>query len=238
MPRKPQPHQLLSRLYPCYDDCPFTTMCEKPGHKGSATTVHNLTGYPLYIIDRAWADCKHHFNEFHPTRKADYTKCYFLIGLMEIHLAPTARNIPACMYTLQTGHISTATFRTRVKPLIQKWFTVINYIHWENRLLSNNHSVFFPKNVTGIVDCAPIRVTKPRRSRANRKLYQPKYKSAVLKIQLVCSLTGGIIYASFSHAGAPTPTNGLPYFKMLLLLQGQFMMQASGRRPSPEADSD
>ena len=123
------------------------------------------------------------------------------MGLMEIHLAPTARNIPSCMYTLQTGHISTTTFRTRVKPIIQKLFTVINYIHWENRLHSNNHSIFFPKNVTGIVDCAPIRVTKPRRSRANRKLYQPKYKGTVLKIQLVCSFTGRSSTLRFSHAG-------------------------------------
>ena len=88
-----------------------------------------------------------------------------------------------------------------MKPIIQKLFTVINYIHWENRLLSNNDSIVFPKNVTGIVDCAPIRVTKPRRSRANRKLYQPKYKGTVLKIQLVCSFTGEIIYALFPHAG-------------------------------------
>lgn len=55
--------------------------------------------------------------------------------------------------------------------------------------------------MTGIVDCAPIRVVNPKRSRASRKLYQPKYGHAVLKIQIIVSFTGEIVFASFPHIG-------------------------------------
>jgi hypothetical protein len=78
-----------------------------------------------------------------------------------------------------------------VKPILKKVASVADEIHWDNRLKNHcNHSAFFPLNVTGIVDCAPIRVAKPKRSRPSRKLYQPKYKHAVLKIQVIISLTG------------------------------------------------
>ena len=75
--------------------------------------------------------------------------------------------------------------------MLKKVASVTDEIHWENRLSNHkNHSKFFPLNVTGIVDCAPIRVAKPKRSRASRKLHQPKYAHAVMKIQVIISLTG------------------------------------------------
>lgn len=171
------------------------------GHLGTAKEVKNLTGYPVELIDQAWEDYKHLFDEFRPTRGKDYTKCYFLLILIWIHIYPTQRNIRNVLHTYPTGFISEATFRRKVKPMLKKLAANIDYIHWENRLRHDNHSIFFPKEVTGIVDCAPIRVGNPRRSRASRKLYQPKYKYAVLKLQIVISFTGEIIYASFPHFG-------------------------------------
>ena len=52
-----------------------------------------------------------------------------------------------------------------------------------------------------IVDCFPIRVLTPRNYHVKKFLYQPKYGFAVLKVQLVISLKGEIIFASFPHVG-------------------------------------
>ena len=184
-----------------HDGTSFEDMVASCGHLGTAKEVKNLTGYPVELIDRAWEDYKHLFDEFRPTRGKDYTKCYFLLILIWIHIYPTQRNIRNVLHTSPTGFISEATFRRKMKPMLKKLAANIDYIHWENRLRHDNHSIFFPKEVTGIVDCAPIRVGNPRRSRASRKLYQPKYKYAVLKLQIVISFTGEIIYASFPHFG-------------------------------------
>ena len=184
-----------------HDDIPFEDMVSSAGHIGSANEVKNLTGYTIDIVDKVWEDHKQFLDEFRPTRGKDYTKCYFLLILIWIHVFPTQRNIRNVLHTRHTGFISESTFRKILKPMLNKIASKINYIFWENRLRHDNHSVFFPKDVTGIVDCAPIRIGNPRRSRASRKLYQPKYKYAVLKLQIVISFTGEIIYASFPHPG-------------------------------------
>lgn len=100
-----------------------------------------------------------------PTRGKDYTKRYFLLILIWIHVFPTQMNIRNVLHTRHTGFISESTFRKILKPMLNKIASKINYIFWENRLRHDNHSVFFPKGVTRIVDCAPIRKGNPRRSR-------------------------------------------------------------------------
>lgn len=53
-----------------------------------------------------------------------------------------------------------------------------------HRLRRDNHTLHMPKWFTGIVDCAPIRVHMPARSKQAKQLYYGKYKCAVLKVRL------------------------------------------------------
>ena len=47
----------------------------------------------------------------------------------------------------------------------------------------------------------PIRILTPRKYRVKKLVNAPKYKACVLKVQLVVSLTGEIVFASFPHLG-------------------------------------
>ena len=193
--------KVSSSFSTCYDDTSFQDMSGSAGHLGSDAKVHAQTGYPVQLLDHFWHKFKGEMDEFRPKRGKDRTKCYFYSLWCWIHSGCNSRNICRTLFTPQTGFISETTFRVRLKPMMAKIASLIDEIHWENRLDHDNHSLFFPRSVTGIVDCAPIRVQTPKRSRASRKLYQPKYGYAVLKVQVVISLKGEVIYASFPHAG-------------------------------------
>ena len=49
----------------------------------------------------------------------------------------------------------------------------------------------------------PVVVNIPKDYMVAKMLYQPKYKKCVLKCQIVTSLLGDIIHASFPHLGTP-----------------------------------
>jgi len=90
-----------------YDDVPFAAMLTAPGHTVSDSRVHDRTGYSVYIMDLMWDRYKNHLGEFRPSeRKKDFTKCYFILMFIWIHLKPTARNTSAMMWTEATGFIS------------------------------------------------------------------------------------------------------------------------------------
>jgi hypothetical protein len=86
-------------------------------------------------------------------------------------------------------------------PIIIALGENVDMIRWADRLASDNHCFMFPVGVSGIVDCFPIRVQTPRKYAASRYLYQPKYGFCVFKVQLVISLKGEIVFASFPHLG-------------------------------------
>ena len=113
--------------------------------------------------------CQHHARQSEKKRRP---KCFFFLIYVMVHLKPTARNVRNVLYTPQTGFISVTTWRTKCKPMLSKIASIVDEIRPENRYHKDNHSAFFPKGVTGIIDCAPIRVAKPRRSRPSKQLYQ------------------------------------------------------------------
>jgi len=191
------------RYLPDHDHIAFRDMLVFRGHKASSRKVHIKTGYPEPILDRVWKDS---VGELDDLRVGGTQRCYlkveFLLAFMWIHLYPTTDNMDT-LSTTQTGPISMKTFYNRIQPILVRLSGRLRYQRWENRLKSNNHSIFFPeRQVTGIIDCAPIRLVTPGKSDARRKLYQPKYKFAVYKIQVIISFTGEVIYASSMHPGA------------------------------------
>ena len=135
----------------CYDDTSFQDMSGSAGHLGSDAKIHAQTGYPACIIDHLWDKYKSCLDEFRPKRGKDRTKCYFYELWCWIHSGCNARNICRTLFTPQTGFISETTFRVRLKPMMAKIACAIDEIDWENRLQHDNHSLFFPKLVTGIV---------------------------------------------------------------------------------------
>ena len=156
----------------CYDNVPFRDMCGSDDHLGTDASVKDKTGYPADVLDKMWERYKKHLDEFRPKGGRDKTKCFFMLIFSFIHLHPTARNIRNTLHTRQTGFISEKQFRRKLKPMLAKIASVVDEIRPENRYHRDNHSAFFPKGVTGIIDCAPVRVVKPRRSRPSKKLYQ------------------------------------------------------------------
>lgn len=90
-----------------------------------------------------------------------------------IHLAPTMAAI-SIMWTPTTGDVSETFYRTRIKPVMLRMSEQIDLIRFEDRLLPNNHCFHFPKWITGIIDCAPIRIRTPGRSQASKRVFQSK----------------------------------------------------------------
>ena len=155
-----------------YDNVPFRDMTGSDGHLGSDAAVKDKTGQEVRVLDYMWRRYSQHLDEFHPKQGRDKTKCYFMLIFVMVHLHPTTRNVRNTLYTPQTGFISVSTWRRKLKPMLAKLASVVDEMRWENRLHRDNHSAFFQTGVTGIIDCAPVRVVKPRRSRPSKKLYQ------------------------------------------------------------------
>lgn len=124
----------LPRVNYCvsYDNFEFAqfTGCEHSGHLGTDVKVHNKTGYEVCVLNQLWGKYKHHLDEFRPTAAKDYTKAYFFLMFVWIHLGPTARNIGSTLHTPQTGFVSEATFRRKIKPMLLNIGSVVDEIHW------------------------------------------------------------------------------------------------------------
>lgn len=144
------------------DHLPMRAFAGNDNHIGTDASVHDKTGVHVQVLDHMWKKASPHL-KFRPKKKKDKTKAYFFLIFVMIHLHPTARNIKHTLYTPQTSWISESTWRRILKPMLAKIASMVDEIHWGNCLHKDNHSLFFPKGVTGIIDCAPVRVVKPVR---------------------------------------------------------------------------
>ena len=192
------------------------------GHIGTDAKVLDLTGWPADVLNRMYIN----YGDRLPTtnaRKPHLKQAYFFLCFRWIKLGPTVRELFSVLRTPHTGHLGKKAFYTHILPMIISLAEIVDEIKWEDRLARDNHCLLFPVGVTGvsvscdcscvnrtlltrlsllqIVDCFPIRVLTPRKWNVKKFLYQPKYGFAVLKVQLVISLKGEIIFASFPHVG-------------------------------------
>lgn len=214
----------VARLSGTDDDCSFVCMCgtSKRGSgfayhrviRGTETMLKGRTGYNSAELDVVWEQVKDHLPR--PKIGHDMTKAYFLLVFIVIHTGLRVKNRDL-LSTPSTGTLSKSTYYKRVVPIMHAIAKHIDQIRPENRYKTNNHVLHFPKWVTGIVDCgtslifnnfsisclfflaAPIRITMPKRSRMVKKLFYGKYGYAVLKIQMIVSFLGEIVFASFPH---------------------------------------
>lgn len=89
----------------------------------------------------------------------------------------------------------------RLKPIMHWMRLNMNEIHWNDRLNEYNHTPHFPHFITGIVDSFPIRVQKPKTSAFRRMLFNPKYGTTIMKVEMITDFLGRIISFSGPHLG-------------------------------------
>ena len=73
---------------------------------------------------------------------------------------------------------------------------------FQQRISPNNRLPrIFPSNITGAIDTFPIRIYRPKKKLLVKATMNPKYKSCVLKVQVMVDHTGNIIWFSGPHLG-------------------------------------
>jgi len=75
---------------------------------------------------------------------------------------------------------------------------------WSFRLDPDNHSAWFPTNITGFIDTAPLYIWTPVRYTGRRgggRVKNPKYKSSIFKFNLVGTFKGDICQVPGLHIG-------------------------------------
>jgi hypothetical protein len=87
---------------------------------------------------------------------------------------------------LQTGICPTITYFTSQNGL-QASLTAVRFVDWQ--VLKLIHLAL----------AAPVRINTPGRSKMTKKLYYGKYKMSILKVQVVISFLGEIVFGSFPH---------------------------------------
>lgn len=112
-----------------------------------------------------------------------------------IHLYPCKRWSPRFL------ECSDWYLQHKLKPLMKYMHHNLQEIHWDDRLNEYNHTPHFPKYITGCVDTFPIRLEKPTNYRARKLLYNPKYGTTIVKVEMIVDFLGRIISFSGPHLG-------------------------------------
>jgi len=144
------------------------------------------TGFPTDVLDYIW-------NKY--SIPLQLNPEYFYCGLCFLHSKVKWKEFKRFL------NISQKKFATKIIPTLSLLANQLNEIHWNDRLNFSNHTPIFPLYFTGMVDTVPIVISQPTKFSHRRFFYNPKYKACVVKIQLVISFLGHIIYFSGPHLG-------------------------------------
>ena len=155
-------------------------------------SCHPLTGYHAFIFERAYIDYVWPYFNVQGLSREKAAK-YFFGALQWIHMGLTSRQIPFVL------GFCYSTFRTHCLPLLAHLATAMHEVDWDDRLHLMNHTPNFPRYVTFVLDTAFIPVGDPEKTdRAFAALlYQGKYGTTGLKLEVKCSLMGHIVDYKF-----------------------------------------
>lgn len=150
--------------------------------------IKSLTGFDSDILMVVWEKyCGYNT----PISKVDLlVDCYEYI-----HTYPTHRRSVL-------NHFNNTYISNYILPSLRYLSEVIDEVNWEDRLDFDNHSFYFDKYVTSMVDTMPIFINKSIGSDVARATYNGRYKENLYKVQVVVDFKGRIVFFSGPHIGS------------------------------------